>query len=260
MEWEHWKHKYFQIVSDFGYDPQKDLEAALVLNDLLKNKMKNEDFIALKRLIQDEIIFIYGCGPSLPHHLTKLVNSSLHLKNFTHIVADGATTALLEFNIKPNIIITDLDGRIPDLITANKQGAIVLIHAHGNNLKAINQNFTLFPRKILGSTQNQPLSRVKNYGGFTDGDRCIFLASKMECSKVFLFGFDFGTIIGKYSKPYMIKDEVANEIKIKKLQWAQNLISELAIHKNLRIYKINRKNVVLENIKNIEFEEIFEFL
>ena len=163
-------------------------------------------------------------------------------------------------NITPDIINTDLDGRLSDLILSNKRGTIVIIHAHGDNLEAINQHFSSFPGVVMGTTQNRPLSHVQNYGGFTDGDRCIFLATKMEAAKIFLFGFDFGNIIGKYSKPNLRGDELANESKLRKLQWAQKLISKALINKKSLLYKVNGDKVKLTNVKNLNFAQLLELL
>ena len=260
MDWKYWKPWYDKIISDFGYDPQKDLDSSIALNDFLRNRVEKNDFENLKKLIKGNIIFIYECGPSLPDHLKLLTRSSLSLQNFTHISADGATSALLEYNIIPNIVVTDLDGDISDLIRSNKEGSITLIHAHGDNLDKIRQHFSSFPGKVMGTTQNKPLSLVKNYGGFTDGDRCIYLAEAMEASKIILFGFDFGNIIGKFSKPYLEKDEEGSEIKLKKLHWAEILIQELSTISETSIFLINSIKPKLGNVKNYTFEDLLNLL
>lgn len=64
---------------------------------------------------------------------------------------------------------------------------------------------------MVGSTQTVPLANVHNFGGFTDGDRCVFLAQEMGASAIVLIGFDF-------SDPHV------NAIKMKKLEWARKLI------------------------------------
>ena len=53
------------------------------------------------------------------------------------ICADGAVTALLEEEIIPDIVVTDLDGKIEDIIDSNKNGAVMVVHAHGNNMENI---------------------------------------------------------------------------------------------------------------------------
>ncbi|MFX1294565.1 MAG: 6-hydroxymethylpterin diphosphokinase MptE-like protein [Promethearchaeota archaeon] len=260
MDWENWEPWYNKIISDFGYDPQKDLESSLILNDFLKKRVNKKDFKDLIEIIKDNIVFIYGCGPSLPHHLQLLKNSPLQLEKFIHIAANGATSALLEYNIIPNIVVTDLDGQITDLMEANKMGAILIIHAHGDNIDTINQYISQFHGSLMGTTQNQTLNNVKNYGGFTDGDRCVYIAEELGASIIILFGFDFGNIIGKFSKFYLKQDEIANEIKLKKLQWAQILIKELSINSKILIIKVNGKKIKLGNVKNYEFRDLIKKL
>jgi uncharacterized Rossmann fold enzyme len=246
MDWNHWKYWYDKIISDFDYDSQKDAESAAILNTLLRDSEKIMYSDDLRKFLRGKIVFIYGCGPSLP----KQVN----------ILADGATSSLLELNITPNIIITDLDGRVSDQIEANRKGAVVIIHAHGDNIERINQYFYTFPGKLMGTTQNKPLSYVKNFGGFTDGDRCVFFAAEMEATTIFLFGFDFGNKIGRFSKPDLIQDEFASENKIKKLQWAERLISELSKETKSLIIQVNGTNVKSGNFKTCELRKVIKFL
>jgi uncharacterized Rossmann fold enzyme len=260
VEWKHWKDHYLQIISEFGYDPQKDYNSALALNWFLKKRHDSKNLNLLKDMMRDKIIFIFGCGPSLPNHLQLLKASNLILENFTCVAADGATSALMQYNILPNIIMTDLDGRITDQIQANKKGTIVIIHAHGDNIDQINDNFSNFQGDLLGSTQNKPLSHVFNFGGFTDGDRCAFLAAQMQASIIILFGFDFGKIIGKFSKPYLDNDREADEIKVKKLAWAQKLLSELSYNTKSVLIKVNGRQLKLGKIQNLEFTDLIKFL
>jgi hypothetical protein len=260
MKWKRWKNNYFQIISDFGYDPQKDFESALILNDFLKKRKKSKNYNMLKQKIKDKIVFIFGCGPSLPHQIKLLKNSNLNLKNFTFIAADGATSALIQNNILPDIIVTDLDGRISDQIRANKDGTLVIIHAHGDNLNQIRQYYSDFEGHLMGSTQNKPLSHTINFGGFTDGDRCVFLSAEMKASTIILFGFDFGNIVGKFSKPFLDHDEDASEIKMKKLKWAQKFLSELSYNTRSLLIKVNSNKSELGKIQNMEFDDLIQFL
>jgi len=260
MDWNRWKHYYFQLISDFGYDPKKDYESSLILNDLLKIRKKIKKLNALKHIIRHRTVFIFGCGPSLPQHLELLKNSSLNLKNFIFITADGATTALMQYDILPTIVITDLDGQISDQIQANKKGAIVILHAHGDNLNQIHRYYAHFEGDLMGSTQNKPLSHTLNFGGFTDGDRCVFLATELKASTIILFGFDFGNIIGKFSKPFLDCDKIANDVKLRKLKWAQKLLSELSYNTHSLIIKVNGRKPELGKIQNMEFEKLVEFL
>ena len=164
------------------------------------------------------------------------------------------------YKIFPHIIVTDLDGEISDLIAANKQGSIVIIHAHGDNINLIKNNLPLFPGRILGTTQMEPVAHVKNYGGFTDGDRCVFLAVDLKSTLIVLFGFDLGKIVGKYSKPFLKENIEANEIKIKKLQWAKRLITELSLNSKSMIIRVDNEEKFGGNVKSYSFEQLLNFL
>jgi uncharacterized Rossmann fold enzyme len=260
MDWDRWSPWYTKIISDFGYDPSKDMGSAKLLNRLLKEHSEKPDLEDLRAKIQGKIVIIYGCGPSLENQLNDLVQSNLDLSHYVHIAADGATTALLKMGITPQVIVSDLDGRIEDLVAASRRGSLLIIHAHGDNIDKIKQYFARFTHKIIGTTQNEPLSYVWNFGGFTDGDRCVFLAEEMGASIILLVGFDFGKIIGKFSKPHLEKNVTASENKFKKLQWARVLISELSLRGKSRIIKLNGNKLEVGKVTRYSLPELIDFL
>jgi hypothetical protein len=87
------------------------------------------------------------------------------------------------------------------------------VHAHGDNIDKLEKYVPLL-HSIVGSTQSVPLKNVYNFGGFSDGDRCVFLAKEFGAAKINLIGFDFN-------------DEDVTPTKKKKLHWAKTLIGEL---------------------------------
>jgi len=141
------------------------------------------------------------------------------------ITADGVTTAFVEKDIIPDVVVTDLDGKISDQIAANKKGSIAIIHAHGDNIDKIIKYVPKFKGNIIGTTQTDPsiFDNIHNFGGFTDGDRCVFLSDHFKAKKIYLSSFDYENKIGKYS---FSKNK--NKIKkLKKLKWCRCLIEEL---------------------------------
>ncbi|EPA06654.1 hypothetical protein BG20_I2575 [Candidatus Nitrosarchaeum limnium BG20] len=147
------------------------------------------------------------------------------LKNFKKelkIVADSAVKVLVENGINPDIIVTDLDGDKESLIKVGKTDSIFVVHAHGDNIVRLNlaANF----KNYVGTTQSKPFKKIQNFGGFTDGDRAVFLASHFEAKKIILFGMDFGEKIGIYSKT-KVNDR---NTKLKKLRKAKSLLEWLA--------------------------------
>ena len=103
-----WESKYREILKDFGYSGKKDTQSCKLLDSLLPKKTRIAE---IKDLIEKKPVFVVGAGPSLPSCISILKK----YKKITKIVADGATKAIIENNLKPDIVITDLDGDIKSL-------------------------------------------------------------------------------------------------------------------------------------------------
>jgi uncharacterized Rossmann fold enzyme len=117
---------------------------------------------------------------------------------------------LLERNIVPGAVVTDLDGPFPEIQRANRMGSLMVVHAHGDNLDALTSYLPRLKR-VVGTCQCRPPPGLFNFGGFTDGDRCVFAAKELGAAKISLLGFDF-------------QDEALTPRKKKKLCWAKKLI------------------------------------
>ncbi|WP_297497681.1 6-hydroxymethylpterin diphosphokinase MptE-like protein [Thermococcus sp.] len=220
MNWEQWKPFYLRIVREMGYSVEKDRKASQILRALL---LEGDEYILREELeaIIGEKAYVFGAGPSLEKALEEL-----DFSDGTLISADGATSALLEYGVVPDVVVTDLDGRIPDLKIANYRGAFMVIHAHGDNVDNLTAYVPLFSR-ILGTCQTEPLDIVYNFGGFTDGDRAVFLAEALGAGEIVLVGFDFGDIVGKWSKPSLRGHSPVWESKRKKFAFARELLQWL---------------------------------
>lgn len=235
MDLDTWFLWYEMILKEFGFSREDDEKSAEMLNSLLDEY--NSSCIAETNIKANVIIF--GAGPSLKRNIIELKeldeSGELDLNKFTLIAADGATTALLEEDVIPDIIVTDLDGNMDDIIKANNEGAILVVHAHGNNIDKIKEYVPKLKR-VLGTTQSIPLENVYNFGGFTDGDRCVFLAIELGARLILLAGMDFGDIVTKYSRPDLDESECkADKIKQMKLNFAKKLIQWAAENENVEI-------------------------
>lgn len=224
MLYKQWKPFYNAIKQDLKLDFKKDKKAAETLNKILDEQKNILSENKLKNIIQNKQIIVFGAGPGLKNIIKKNKNSSF-FENTVKISADGATTALKEENIEPDIITTDLDGKISDQIQANQKGSIMLIHAHGDNIKKIKETVPCLKGKVFGTTQINPENyrNLFNYGGFTDGDRAVYLSEHFHAKKIFLIGFDFNKKIGKYS----FAENKNKDLKKKKLVWCELLIKRL---------------------------------
>jgi 2-amino-4-hydroxy-6-hydroxymethyldihydropteridine diphosphokinase len=218
MRYNEWKLLYKKIINDLELNFKDDEKSAYLLDSTLKKK-QIVDLKKIENLIKNKEIIVLAAGPSLEKSIKR------HKKNIGEnitIAADGATSALIENNIIPDIIVSDLDGCVSDQITANAKGSIIVIHAHGDNIDSLKKYVEAFPGRIIGTTQIDPSSfkELYNFGGFTDGDRAVFLAEHFKAKKISLMSFDFNGKIGKYSLP----DRKNIDMKLRKLKWCEKLI------------------------------------
>ena len=237
MEFGLWERYYKEILDDFGFSREDDEYSAKVLDEILSEEgcLTLDDLGQIVNFSDKYIVF--GAGPSLKKHIVELKENK-DLKDYVLVAADGATTALIEERISPDIVVTDLDGNLDDILLANLRGANIVVHAHGDNLEQIIK-FTSFFNNVLGTTQAQPVGNVYNFGGFTDGDRAIFLAVALGASEISLAGMDFGDIVTKYSRPNLATDLAdADEFKRKKLKYAEELTAWIVENENADIINL----------------------
>jgi len=96
---------------------------------------------------------------------------------------------------------------------------VTMIHAHGDNADAIMKYAKSFTGKVVLTTQSKPDNLLRNYGGFTDGDRAYCMAKHFGVDDIELIGFDF--------QHPSYKDGSDLTVKAKKLKWAERIISSL---------------------------------
>ncbi len=234
MEFGLWEKYYKEILDDFGFSRENDEKSAKLLDEILSTEgcLTLED---LKGFVDfSDKFIVFGAGPSLKEHV-KFLMENYDLTDYVLVAADGATTALIEEKIAPDIVATDLDGNLDDILLANFRGANVAIHAHGDNMDKI-AKLTPFFTSVLGTTQAQPVGNLYNFGGFTDGDRAMFLAVALGAEEITLAGMDFGDIVTRYSRPN-IETEIAqaDDFKKKKLGYAEKFAQWIEDNENVVI-------------------------
>lgn len=242
--------KYHEIAAELGLSEEKDLEAAKILNSLLPGKEKTEDDTRLERAIKGRYVFVYGAGPTLKQDIKAIKAAYLHReKKYVAIAADGAGKALMEEGIIPEIHVTDFDGYPENILETNKKGAITVVHAHADNIKQMKD---LVPKlkKPIGTTQVKPFGKLHNFGGFTDGDRCVYLAEHYGAGLIILAGMGFGDAIGEYSGTYV------REKKLKKLAIGKRLIEELAGKSDVQMLDVTSSEGYLANIPKVSAEHL----
>jgi len=243
MDLNEWLKWYDKLRAKFGYSVVEDQNAARLLSELLEGR--NLDLKVLTDLISDKNVLVAGAGPSLENNLSKIGS----LKGFIIMAADGVCQALLENNVTPHIVVTDLDGSHEHLLQSDKMGSIMVIHAHGDNDNLL-RNLVPKMKNCIATTQVKPLHNVYNFGGFTDGDRAVFIASELKARSIVLVGMDFGEKIGRYSKT-KVKDE---KLKIAKMVVGRQLLEWLSTFSGSKLY--NASPSTINGFKNISLEEI----
>jgi uncharacterized Rossmann fold enzyme len=208
MKYEDWEPYYRAILADFGWTPEGDEEAARIMAPMLPDPAPALE--KLRQLIYNKDVLVCGKAPRLKDDLKTIDRSK-----YTVIVADGATSALLSAGIVPDVIVSDLDGSHTDLLKANEAGAVILAHAHADNIPAVREMVPKL-KNVIGTTQSRPFDHVYNFGGFSDGDRCVFLAKEFGAKSIRIIGFD-------------LDDTSVTPKKLKKLKWARKLLALLDI-------------------------------
>ena len=93
------------------------------------------------------------------------------------------------------------------------------------------------------------LIKFKILGGFTDGDRGVFLANHFNAKKIILFGMDFGNQIGKFSNT----KRADREMKLKKLKIGKDLLIWLSTITKSELFTTSKP---IEGFKKISYKEL----
>ena len=235
-----WKKRYFSILKELNYSEKKDKESALILDSILK---KTDTIKKVRKLIEGKTIFVIGSGPSLSIAIPKLKK----LKKSIKIAADSSLKPLVDNGIIPDIIVTDLDGNEDTIKKISKTKSIFVIHAHGDNIEKLQMVKKM--KNCIGTTQTNPFNKIQNFGGFTDGDRGVFLANHFNAKKIILFGMDFGNQIGKFSNT----NRSDREMKLKKLKIGKDLLIWLSTITKSDLFTTSKS---IEGFKKISYREL----
>lgn len=215
-DWKTWRPWYERIISDFGYDTERDRKSASILSHLLEDR-KNVFEEELASLLRGREAVVFGpADPYIPDPQDQV-----------YIAAGSGLSAMLDLEIVPDMVVTDLDGDIETLCKVNDEGAIAVVHAHGDNIDKIEQYVPSLKGPVCGTTQVRGLKNVHNFGGFTDGDRAVFLALHFAAKDIILSGFDFENPVMKAGGDIGIKR--------KKLKYAEKLIWFASEHFDAKI-------------------------
>lgn len=201
----------------------------------------------LKKIIQNKDIIVFGAGPSLNVFLGNVkFKSKVNLleKKFVLIASDAAVKPLIENKIIPDIIVSDLDGDIFSIFLAHYKKSQLIIHSHGDNLFEC-LNYCKFFKNFILTSQMLAFPPLYNFGGFTDGDRAVYIATKYRPKKIYLVGMDFGKITDIYPK------SKRQDTGIKKIKLSiGKILLKLLEPEDIDLYIINSEG--LGNFKELD--------
>ncbi|WP_257297564.1 6-hydroxymethylpterin diphosphokinase MptE-like protein [Haloarchaeobius sp. FL176] len=203
MDFETFEPVYETILADFGFDRAGDERARDVLAEL--TTPFDESRLSV---LAGEHVAVCGAGPTLAADLADCEADRV-------VAASSAAAVCRERGVPVDVYVTDLDGE-PELVNdLAAEGTPVAVHAHGDNVERVRSVVPGLPAEpVLPTTQAAPVAHVRNYGGFTDGDRAAFLADHAGAARLSFPGWSFD-------------DPGVGPMKRRKLRWAARLLAWL---------------------------------
>lgn len=200
MNFETWEPVYDAIRAEFGYERRADERA----RDRLGAHVRQFDVDRIHAT--DATVAIVGGAADRSLETARVDDADVVF------AASQAATALRDAQISVDCMITDLD-KVPEhAVGLTNRGTPVVVHAHGDNIPEIDEWVPQMDTEhVLATTQVRPRGPVRNFGGFTDGDRAAFLADHLGASALTFPGWDFA-------------DPNVSAIKRRKLTWAARLL------------------------------------
>ena len=218
VEYARWSPQYERIRAEFGFRWEEERRAAARLRELLPAEARARPLERVGKRLRGRTAVVVGLAPGAgapPLWQLDGVEEPPAL-----LAADGAAERCLSAGLVPDVLVTDLDGPVASEVTANARGALAVVHAHGDNLPALDRWVPEFRGELAGSWAGPPEEALIDVGGFTDGDRAAYLAEHLGSRRILLWGFDLDR-----PDPELAKDV---ERKRAKLRWAESLLTELA--------------------------------
>ena len=189
-----------EINFQFGFSKSREEVSSRLISRLYQPQGN------LSKLLLQNTVTIVGAG----------ITANEIIPDGVLIAADGAVSACLKRDLIPDIVVTDLDGHLPDMVLANKKGSKIVVHGHGDNLSRLFEFSTEI--QPISLTTTYPSSNTNCWGGFTDGDRSLMMSLGLGADLVNLVGFNFEKV-GEYTGKFSFK-------KLQKLSWARKIVNK----------------------------------
>ncbi len=203
MDFDEWEPVYEAVLADFGFDRSGDERARDLLADLLPPGSRDP----LPAFVGGPgTVAVAGAGPSLEDDVDVASDAD------QVFAASTAADRLLDAGVPVDCVVTDLDKHPRTVRELTREGTPVAVHAHGDNVALLREHVPhCDPDFLVPTTQAEPVGPVRNFGGFTDGDRAAFLADHLGADALVFPGWD-------------LDDPDVDEPKRRKLRWAERLL------------------------------------
>jgi uncharacterized Rossmann fold enzyme len=203
MDYQEWNPVYEAILSEFGYPQSGDERARDRLAALLGD---DEAFDPAALDLAGRTVAVAGGAPSLTDEVDVADGAD------RVVAASTAADRLLDAGVAVDCVVTDLDKHPDTVVDLTRRGTPVAVHAHGDNVDLLESTVPDCDfSALLPTTQAAPADGVRNFGGFTDGDRAAFLADHLGAAELVFPGWDF-------------EDDSVTPEKRAKLAWAERLL------------------------------------
>jgi uncharacterized Rossmann fold enzyme len=226
VEFDEWEPVYERLLAALGYDRAGDERA----RDRLAELTDPFDLRRLRERLGGATVAIAGGAPTLadPGQL------ALAREADAVLAASVAADVCRRNGIAVDCMVTDLDKNPDTARGLTHEGVPVAVHAHGDNVALVE---SVVPdcdsRQVLPTTQAAPAGSVRNFGGFTDGDRAAFLADHLGAAELRFPGWD-------------LDDPSVDAEKATKLDWAARLLRWLERRRDARFAPLNGRRDALD--------------
>jgi uncharacterized Rossmann fold enzyme len=224
MEFDDWEPVYERLLAALGYDRAGDEQA----RDRLAELAGPFDLDPLRERLAGASVAVAGGAEGLAGELDACREADVV------VAASVAADTCREHGVAVDCMVTDLD-KNPDTARAlTHEGVPVVAHAHGDNHDLVE---SVVPDCaddcLLPTTQAAPAGPVRNFGGFTDGDRAAFLADHCGAATLCFPGWD-------------LEDPAVPRPKRAKLDWAARLLRWLERRRDERFAPLDGRRDALD--------------
>lgn len=250
-----WRKSFYPFIRDsLELDEKADVSCRDLLHSLLKNENDDSDLGCIQKEIQSSSVIVFGAGPSLESDINGIKSYISH-RCPTLVAADGAAEALRKAGVLPGIIVSDLDSCSVETMKLCGKKGYLFVHGHGDNAGLVRAIIPHLASHKLGTTQVETRDYIRNFGGFTDGDRACYVVSHFKPSTIVLAGMDFGEKEGRYSLDRYNSSRNTN--RALKLDWGKKSLEFLiSSHRSINFRNVTRFGAEIKGARRTDYLEL----